>query len=125
MILPLFVGYLTGRLYGKDVKAVIISLLIGAIMGVFSGLELIPFAYPIYAARPLDWMGLPEYRPIAIYLVFPNFKLYQEVVLMTEFSSFIIVVFTLICVLGILIGLAIGNRTFTKKSGLWSTERNA
>ena len=88
-------------------------------MGICGGLEFIPFAYPFYATRPLDWMGLPEYRPIAIYFGFPYFKIYQEVVFMTDISGFIITVLIMICLLGVLIGQAVGIHICKKKDVVW------
>jgi hypothetical protein len=123
MILPLIVGFLAGKSYGKNVRIIVLSLIAGILMGICGGLELIPFAYPFYATRPLDWMGLPEYRPIAIYFGFPFFKLYQEVVLMTEVSGLIITILTLICILGVLIGYAFGTLKYKKKDQVWSAEQ--
>jgi hypothetical protein len=122
MILPIIVGYLAGKSYGKNLKVIMISLIVGILMGICGGLELIPFAYPLYATRPLDWVGLPEYRPIAIYFGFPFFKLYQEVVLMTDISAFVISILTGVCVLGVLIGYSIGNRAYKKKDQVWSAD---
>jgi hypothetical protein len=123
MIIPLLVGYVIGKTYGKEIKWMILSAIIGIIMGIIGGIELAPIAYPLYATRPLDWMGLPEYRPIAIYFGFPFLKLHQEVVLMTEFSPFIICFFMVVCVLVIMIGQTMGNRKM-KSRDLWPNEKD-
>ena len=104
-------------------RVIILSLIAGIIMGICGGLELVPLAYPLYAARPLDWMGLPEYRPIAIYFAFPFFKIYQEVVLMTDISSLIIAVLCVVCILGVLIGYAVGIRRYKKTTDVWSADQ--
>ena len=104
-------------------RVIIISLIAGILMGISGGLELVPLAYPLYAARPLDWMGLPEYRPIAIYFAFPYFKIYQEVVLMTDISSFIITILCVVCFLGVLIGYTIGFRRYKKTTDVWSSDQ--
>jgi hypothetical protein len=119
LILPIIVGYLAGKSYGKNLKVIIISIILGVCMGISGGLELIPFAYPFYATRPLDWMGIPEYRPIAIYFGFPYFKIYQEIVFMTDISVFVIAVLTTICILGVLIGQAVGIHVCKKKDDEW------
>ena len=121
MIIPLIVGFLVGKTYGKELKWMIISLGIGITMGTIGGLELIPFAYPLYATQPLDWIGLPEYRPIAIYFGFPSYKIHQEVVLMTEISPLIISILTIVCVVGVLLGQVIGSRRM-KRRDLWPAE---
>lgn len=123
MIIPLIVGYVIGKTYGKETKWMIFSAIVGIIMGIIGGLELVPFAYPLYVTRPLDWMGLPEYRPIAIYFGFPFYKIYQEVVLMTEFSPFIISIITVVCVVGIVMGQIVGNRKM-KSNDLWPANSN-
>jgi hypothetical protein len=118
MLIPLILGFLIGKSYGKEKTWMMISFLFGIIIGIIGGLELIPLVYPLYAARPPDWVGLPEYRPIAIYLVGPTIKIYQEVVLMTYTSLFVISILSIVSIVGVMIGQVIGARKM-KRGDIW------
>ncbi|MFX1561163.1 MAG: hypothetical protein ACFFBL_11295 [Promethearchaeota archaeon] len=77
MILPLFVGYITGSFTSKRSQAIGFGLLIGALLGLAASYTFIPLLYPIFAGK-IGEVGIPEFNSIGIMFLLPDIVVYSE-----------------------------------------------
>jgi hypothetical protein len=94
MILPIIVGFVTGRFVSKKSQAVLGALLIGAAVGLFASYTLIPLLYPIFTGDA-GLVVIPEFDSVGIMFLLEDFVIYTETVYMRTRSYVIDLVFVL------------------------------
>jgi hypothetical protein len=109
LILPFVLGIITGKLVKRKIIVIVFGLVIGIIVSLFAGFELVPLLYP-FMVLEFPWVGVPEVRRVGLVFASPDFVLFAESIHFLSFSLIMISALIVISVIGAIMGIYLGIR---------------
>ncbi|MFX1580542.1 MAG: hypothetical protein ACFFBJ_12905 [Promethearchaeota archaeon] len=107
MILPIIISFLAGRFVGRRNRAFILGMLVGLVLGILAGLEVLPLLYPLMIVR-IPWVGVPEIRRIGLAFGHQDLVLFAESIHFQSFSFTMFSILVVVSIAGAIIGGYLG-----------------
>lgn len=113
MIIPMIIGAAIAG-YGRERRyARNLAIYVGIVIGIVSGLQILPLAYPFYSITNLQ-ISTPNMAYIYTYFLNSDIIVWRIGVQNILMSPTIVFIFIPVCILGSLLGFYLGNHFFKK-----------